>query len=148
MAERVRRSIMDCVLSGFLAAVLSVAGCLKLINPSADVLPGGLRTVWHLGSGAHFSVLVGALEVGLGLLVLVGWWRGWVAWLITGVSAGFCALHLWLALSGAGAAECGCFGDSVRIHNLALISLSSLMVLAGYLLATTPASATREVVAK
>ncbi|MBL8901010.1 MAG: hypothetical protein JNM84_25495 [Planctomycetes bacterium] len=111
----------------FLAALLSIAGVLKLLAAQHSHPPEDLDLGWMAPFFEPQVVIASALvEIGLAIVLLSRAWR--VSMLLTLIlSLSFLALLYALAERGVGADHCGCFG-AARVqpgtHMLLLLGMA------------------------
>ncbi|MFI3287948.1 MAG: DoxX family protein [Rikenellaceae bacterium] len=99
------------------------SGVAKAINPfGLSVQFGDYFTAMGLDFLKPFSsicaVALPTFEMLIGVLLLLGYYRKGVAWIVLSVMSFFTGLTLWIALENP-VSDCGCFGDLFVISNWA-----------------------------
>lgn len=93
-----------------LAALLIIAGWIKAMNPSEAQSSVRVYEILPTGLANTFGLVLPWLEIGVGLLLLLGIWVKW-----SSAAAGFLMLIFIIAISQAWARKlpinCGCFGN-------------------------------------
>lgn len=145
MGSRSKKSIFYTVLTNvsrlLLALVLVLSGFVKAVDPKGTMYKlqeytdafsiDAFSNDWLL----FFAIILAALEFLLGLFLLMGVYRKFVAFVVFLVFIIFTPFTLYVAISDA-VADCGCFGDAIGLSNKAsffknlfLLSLSVIVFL-------------------
>ena len=105
-----------------LGLVFVFSGFVKVIDPFGFTLKTeAYLQAWDmipLNVGIGIAILLPAIELWLGIMLILGIWKRWVTVGIACMIVGFTILTAYLAFGTyVGIHECGCFGDAIIINN-------------------------------
>ena len=117
--ERTRKKIITTVIRILLGVVFVFSALVKLIDPLGlafkigDYLsPEALNMAFLSPMAENLSIALIALELILGLSLLLGRFKVFTLWTLFALNGCFMLLTLYTALTGA-VSDCGCFGDAL-----------------------------------
>lgn len=121
MRERLQR--IGAETARFLLAITFLfSGLIKGIDPvGTSIKIGEYLEAMHLTSPESFfmpiAVLLCSIEFMLGAALLMGVWRKTISWIALLMMIFMTLLTLWIAIYNP-VADCGCFGDAIKLTNL------------------------------